>query len=42
MSHSPLNIVVIIISFNKPSYGSDVPSETYPPHSPIQKHLEFT
>ena len=42
MSHSLLNIIVIIISFYKDevlqifksSYGIDVPSETYPPPLP--------
>ena len=28
--------------YQKSSYDSDVPSETYPPPSPIPKHLEFT
>ena len=41
MSHLLLKIIVIIISFYKSSYGSDFPSETYPPPSPIPKHLEF-
>ena len=49
MSHSLLNIIIIIISFykggvmdkeiykeiyQKSSYGSDIPSETYPPPNP--------
>ena len=47
MSHLLLNIIVIIISFYKggvykSSYGSDVPSETYPLPSLIPKRLEFT
>ena len=28
--------------FSKSFYGSDILSETYPPLSPIPKHLEFT
>ena len=28
--------------YQKSSYGSDVPSETYPRLFPIPKHLEFT
>ena len=28
--------------YQKSSYGSDVPRETYPPPLPIEKHLEFT
>ena len=28
--------------YQKSTYGSDVPSETYPSPFPISKHLEFT